>query len=213
MRRELGVPLRDVPRGTRSSQACANPARRSPVSAPGFSSAMAHPPRGRDGARPLRALRRGGLRESPRSSSSLRDSSPRRAAPRAGRRPPCPRRGVYGGRISPLSSPRCRERGHQVEVLGVIASIFDAENETGILYCFKPPFPSGGGCAAASAGRSGPVGTSPEPQSRQLDSSIGVHSFWVHSAHPKEDRFGGRNLSGASIGASRRPLGARPSQL
>jgi hypothetical protein len=24
-----------------------------------------------------------------------------------------------------------------------------------LLYCFKPPFPSDGGCAAASAGRSG----------------------------------------------------------
>jgi hypothetical protein len=26
-----------------------------------------------------------------------------------------------------------------------------------LLYCFKPPFPSDGGCAAASAGRSGSV--------------------------------------------------------
>src|ERR1700722_18075277 len=39
-----------------------------------------------------------------------------------------------------------------------------ADFVTSFLYFFKPPFPSDGGCAAASAGRSGPSGPS-APQS------------------------------------------------
>jgi hypothetical protein len=59
------------------------------------------------------------------------------------------------------------------------------------LYCFKPPFPSGGGFAAASAGRSGPLA----PCSRTVLNSD------LRSADRRPNSHPGR------------PLGARPHPL
>ena len=42
-----------------------------------------------------------------------------------------------------------------------------------LLYCFKPPFPSDGGCAGASAGRSGPAGPQRFEEVRKLPGNVG----------------------------------------
>jgi hypothetical protein len=56
-------------------------------------------------------------------------------------------------------APSCakRRRAAEEEIHKLLEWVRGTGFVTSFLYFFKPPFPSDGGCAAASAGRSGPL--------------------------------------------------------